>query len=229
MRTARIKEGFGMIQRDIMISDISIHSKALYALLVSYAGEKQTCYPSINTICKNLKVSKPTIIKSINELKNNKLVIVQKKITKEGDYGNNIYEPLYLIEEVEVVNEVDYPSQLDLLGVVKDVDPKNNIIRNNIKEDFEFFWDLYGHKVDRTSAEKAWNKLTPKNKKECLEMTPAWLAFLRSEGQKWRKQLNASTYLNGKRWLDDLGGFESEPIEEEIQYDNPYDKYSSPV
>jgi len=206
MRTARIKEGFGMIQRDIMTSDaISANAKALYALLVSYAGDKATCYPSINTICKNLKLSKPTIIKSINELKNNCLVVVQKKITKQGDYGNNVYEPLYLIEEVEVVKEIDYPSQLDLLGVVKDVDPKNNTLRNNIEEpSFEIFWNLYGLKKERDSSEKSWSKLTTKQKQDCIRLTPNYLNYLKKPEQSWLKQMYPSKYINQKRWLDEF-------------------------
>lgn len=224
MRTARIKEGFGMIQRDIMVSEISIHSKALYALLVSYAGEKQTCYPSINTICKNLKVSKPTILKSILELKKNNLVIVQKKLNKNGDYGNNIYEPLYLIEEVGVVKEVDYPSQLDLLGVVKEVDPKNNNIRNNIKESFGLFWDLYGYKIGKDAAEKSWKKLTEEERIDCMQKTPNWLEELKKE--TWRSQPHASTFLNGKRWLDEVVADKQEEHYEEPVYQNVYDQYN---
>lgn len=210
MKTARIKEGYGMVQRDIMTNEsVSALSKALYALLVSYAGEKSTCYPSINTICKNLKLSKPTIIKSITELKKEKLIVVKKQINKNGDYGNNVYEPLYLIEEV--VNEVDYPSQLDLLGgkgdlpgVVKDVYPKNNSLRNNIEDiAFSKFWELYNHKHDKHKAEKAWSKLNAKERKDCLNGIPTYLEFLKRPEQQWQKQLYPATFINSKRWQDD--------------------------
>lgn len=203
MRTARIKKGYGMVQREIMTSDaVSALSKALYALLVSYAGDNATCYPSINTICKNLGLSKPTIIKSINELKKEKLIAVQKTITKSGDYGNNVYEPLYLIDEV--VNDVDYPSQLDLLGVVKEVYPKNNSLRNNIEDTaFSVFWNIYNFKKDKDKTEKAWTKLTPSQKKECISKIPEYLMFLKQPDQQWQRQMYPTTFINGKRWLDD--------------------------
>ncbi len=206
MKTARIKEGYGMVQRDIMISsEISVYAKAVYALLVSYAGNNATCYPSINKMCTNLKISKPTIIKSIDELKKCNLVIVQKTITKNGDYGNNIYEPLYLVDDVEVVNEIDYGGQLDLLGVVKEVDPKNNTLRNNIEDaGFLSFWNLYNHKKEKVEAEKSWNKLTSNQKKECLIGIPKYIEFLKRPEQKWQKQMYPAKYINGKRWLDDF-------------------------
>lgn len=204
MRTARIKKGYGMVQRDIMVSpNVSVFSKAVYALLVSYAGENSTCYPSINTMCKNLQLSKPTLIKAITELKKENLVLVQKTITKNGDYGNNVYEPLYLIEE-EVVNDIDYGGQGDLLGVVKDVDPKNNSLRNNIEDvSFLIFWNTFNNKKSKVKAEQAWSKLKPKEKKECIEVIPKYLDYLKQPSKKWLDQMHPASFLNGKRWLDD--------------------------
>lgn len=206
MKTARIKKGYGMVQRDIMISSsVSAFSKVVYALLVSYAGDNTTCFPSINTMCRNLQLSKPTIIKAITELKKENLVIVQKTVTKNGDYGNNVYEPLYLIEETEVVNDIDHGSQLDLLGVVKEVDPKNNTLRNNIEDrSFTSFWDLYDNKKKRIDTVKAWNKLTAKEKNECMNAIPKYILFLNRPEQKWQNKMYPASYLNGKCWEDEI-------------------------
>lgn len=216
MKTARIKKGYGMVQRDIMISpNVSVYSKAVYALLVSYAGDNTTCYPSINTMCKNLQLSKPTIIKSITELKKENLVVVQKTLTKKGDYGNNIYEPLFLIEEGGVVNDIDYGGQLDLLGVVKEVDPKNNSKRNNIKIiAFTSFWDMYNFKKDREGSEKSWAKLSQEERIECINETPKYIEYLKTPINSWQKQLYPTTFLNGKRWRDSYGNVEETNIEQ---------------
>jgi len=141
MKTGRIKEGYGIVQNEIMKSNIGVYSKVVYALLVSYTGKNIHCWPSINTMCKDLKVSKPTILKAIKELESNSLIIVTKRANKNGDYDSNKYQPLFLIEDFSVVNEVDYPSKLETQGVVNEVDT-NTITFNttneylNINEEF---------------------------------------------------------------------------------------------
>ena len=50
MRTGRIKQGYGLIQKCIMKMDIDIYAKSVYCLLVSYAGADESCYPSLNSM-----------------------------------------------------------------------------------------------------------------------------------------------------------------------------------
>jgi len=133
MVTGRLRKGHGVIQRDIMsMNGVNVFSKAVYCLLVSYAGDKDTCYPSIVKIAENLEISKPTVIKAIKELEDKKLVIITKVKSKNG-YKNNVYEPMFLLQESSV-NEVDLGSNTDLLSSVNEVDTKNNTIKNNIQE-----------------------------------------------------------------------------------------------
>jgi len=133
MKTARLRKGHGLIQRDIMtMKDVHALSKSVYCLLVAYTGDKTTCYPSIITIADNLGLSKPTVIKAIKELESKELVIVSKVQSKLG-FKSNVYEPLFLLEETSV-NEIDLGGKGDLPSSVNDVDYKNNIIKNNIEE-----------------------------------------------------------------------------------------------
>lgn len=135
MRTGRIKPGYGIIQREIMSCNISVFSKAVYCLLVSYAGEKESCYPSLKTMCDDLRISKPTVIKSLKELIAAGFLVADKSRTKLGDYANNIYYPMYVMDTVSgVVSHVDNPSNSGLQPVVNGVDTKNN----NIKEELLF-------------------------------------------------------------------------------------------
>lgn len=70
-------------------------------------------------------------------------------------------------------------------------------------DDFEVFYKAYPRKVNRGQAEKTWKKLKPK--KEDLD--------LMLEALEWQKNLKTwqekqyiphpSTWLNGKRWLDE--------------------------
>lgn len=140
MKTGRIKDGYGTIQRDVMTMKINIYSKAVYCHLVSYAGEKVRCYPSLKTICSDLDISKPTVIKAIKELISVGLLVADKKKTALGEHENNVYYPMYIMDE-NVVNEIDNPdkqiyncSKSDLPPVVNDVDTKINSSKINIED-----------------------------------------------------------------------------------------------
>lgn len=138
------RPGYGTVQRDIMTMEISLHSKAVYCLLATYTGDKEACFPSLNTICSDLKISKPTVIKSLKELESNNLLII-KKSKKKGSKENdvNLYIPLLLMVHLEQVDEDlfsfggkgDLPrGKGGLPQVVKEVYRKNNSIKNNIEE-----------------------------------------------------------------------------------------------
>lgn len=75
-----------------------------------------------------------------------------------------------------------------------------------LDEDFNRFWQLYPKKVDKQKALKAWKKLKPNR-----ELQGVMLAAL--ERQKLLSQWNTNngqfipnptTWLNGKRWEDDI-------------------------
>lgn len=129
--------GYGNIQRDVMKMDINIYSKAVYCLLMTYKGDKNACYPSMRTISDDLKISRSTVIRSISELEENKLLFVRRGKKSNGDNEVNTYIPDVLYEDVEV----DGGGSPQTLGgppqtppLVSDVDHKNNIIKNNIEE-----------------------------------------------------------------------------------------------
>lgn len=142
------KDGYGTVQRDFMQMDISVYAKCVYTLLRTYSGQNNSCYPSMKTICDDLKISKPTLIKAINELEKIDMVAVKRSKKNESKENSvNTYIPLSIMIEIDVEN-YDYQSELDglggkgdlprgkgdLPGVVKEVYRKNNNIKNNIEE-----------------------------------------------------------------------------------------------
>lgn len=129
MRTGRMEQGYGIIQRAVMKLPIDVYSKSVYCLLVSYAGAQDACFPSLNTMCKDLKISKPKLIESIKVLIEWKLIIADRRKTKLGEFTSNIYYPMQIMEVNDdpsgVVNTVNQVvSQGD--NVVNQVNPKNN-------------------------------------------------------------------------------------------------------
>ena len=66
--------------------------------------------------------------------------------------------------------------------------------------EFDEFWKMYPRKVARKDAMKAWNKLTPDQKRAAIENLPRHVA-------QWddpNYTPHAATWLNGERWTDEL-------------------------
>jgi hypothetical protein len=105
------------------------------------ANNNQTCFPSLNKICQDTNLSKPTVIKALNYLVE-KGVIEKKNIHRENaGYSNNIYtictEEIKIVKGVKLgkkevksgkeflpplVNSVDHPSKPILPPLVNSVD-----------------------------------------------------------------------------------------------------------
>ena len=66
----KIYKRFGIVDWDVMSNpSVSAQSKALYALLCIYSGDKRECYPSISTLADILDKSQRQISRNIRELK----------------------------------------------------------------------------------------------------------------------------------------------------------------
>ena len=66
--------------------------------------------------------------------------------------------------------------------------------------DFEDFWAAYGKKVDKPRCVKLWAKMTPNDKKACLEAVPLYVES--TPDVTYRK--NPSTYLNNRSWENEI-------------------------
>ncbi len=201
MRTVGIKAGYGIIQRDIMtMENLSIHSKAVYALLVSYAGQKNSCYPGFDTMAEKLDISRPTVIKAIKGLEDKELV----RVERENGKGNTYY-PTYIKDgEEPIVNNEPWftlDGKLTYIGFndkdLGKLDKKSNSIV------LEGFWNLYDKKVDKVKTERMWKSMSEKNKAIVMTMIP-WYK-LAQPMKKYRK--SPYSYLLNKCWGDeDLHG-----------------------
>lgn len=67
-------------------------------------------------------------------------------------------------------------------------------------EDFELWWCSYDKKVGKEKAKKLWDKLSNKDKKACMEYTPAYVAS--TSEKRFRK--NPETFLRNHSWNDEL-------------------------
>ena len=68
------------------------------------------------------------------------------------------------------------------------------------EEEFEYFWDYYDKKVDRSKCLKKWLKLNTTDKAKIFETVQDYVK--ENSDIKFRK--NPLTYLNGECWNDEL-------------------------
>lgn len=66
--------------------------------------------------------------------------------------------------------------------------------------DFDDFWEAYGKKTDKNRCVKLWAKMTPNEKKACMDAVPLYVKS--TPDITYRK--NPSTYLNNKCWQDEI-------------------------
>lgn len=67
------------------------------------------------------------------------------------------------------------------------------------------FWYRYPKKIARLEALRAWNRLSEADQAACLERLPAFVAWWELSATPRRYIPHASTFLNGRRWEDEIG------------------------
>lgn len=70
-----LKKGFAQVPRAVLKADrLSRNAKCLYALLLDYAWQKDSCFPGQGKLAKDLCVSERTIRRDLIELKEHRLI-----------------------------------------------------------------------------------------------------------------------------------------------------------
>ena len=104
----------------------------------------------------------------------------------------------------------------------KDTDTDTDTEKDNDKKTtFVRFWNLYDKKVSRDKCEKIWAKLSEKDIEKIFETLPAFIASIKDK----QFQPHPATYLNQKRWNDEIAG--PAPVKNEIDKMHNRDLYYS--
>jgi hypothetical protein len=72
---------------------------------------------------------------------------------------------------------------------------------------FDAFWSIYPRKVNKQGAMKVWQKISPDKllQEKIIEGLKNYCANSRAVREKdWEHVLHASTFLNGRRWEDEI-------------------------
>lgn len=136
--------GYGVVYQDVTRnSNISATAKGLYAYLSAFCGASDECYPSVETILKEMGMGRDTFYRHINALVAAGIVKKQQTVNDGGKFGRTVYR---LTHEVAIS---DYPFTQNEDSVLpttenketKNNNTKNNNIKNNI--DYQFIADMY--------------------------------------------------------------------------------------
>lgn len=135
---------------------------------------------------------------------------------------DNACDTLYKLlnnETIKLLNENIDLVNLNLDKWIKS-ELKDDELETDEKIDFEVFWNMYGNKTSRSKCEKKWNSLKVKEQKKIIETLPKFLAYKPFESYT---HPNPETYLNQKRWEDELP--EQKTTAKEVKIKKHYDFY----
>jgi hypothetical protein len=184
------------------------NAKLLYGEITALCHQEGYCWAGNQYFADLYEVSKTSISTWIGNLKDAGHITVEMNY-KEGSkhilnryiriLGEGIQENLHT-----PTRKLEYPIQENLRDN-NTVNTTKNITPNNIG-DFDSFWTFYPRKAGKEAARKAWAKLRPD---EHIMQLILDNVRERVEKGEWRKDnqsyiLHASTYLNQKRWEDEV-------------------------
>ena len=79
-------------RRSIIEYDINHRAVTVYKYLEERAGKKGVCFPSVGRIAGDLKLSKRTVFRALDELEKLKLISRSVRYTVNGGQSSNLYK-----------------------------------------------------------------------------------------------------------------------------------------
>ncbi|MDN6570509.1 MAG: helix-turn-helix domain-containing protein [Staphylococcus equorum] len=249
-RLIDITGGYGSVYKKVMKdTELSIEAKAIYAYLTSYAGGKDTAFPSVSLICHELNISKNRFYNHRKELVEKEIISVKRERTDNG-FSKNIYTINHHfvrlnfvdIQNVDIQNvdiqNVDIQN-VDIQNVdIQNKDTKNNSTKNNniknnnnknntsatdvTRERFENWWKLYDKKLDKKKAFSLFKSALKKHSYETImDGTREYLKTITNKKyQKYPKTfLSQESYMND--FTEEINPTGQDQLER-MKYDSSY-------
>ncbi|MHA7114659.1 helix-turn-helix domain-containing protein [Pseudomonas promysalinigenes] len=195
--------------------------KLVLIKLADNASDQGECWPSYQHIADQCEIDRSTVRKHIKHLEAQGLVRIENR---EGPKGNSTN--LYYLTLRNPVGQNSTPVGPESTGVgpqpTGGVGPESTRTSHSsepVKEPvnpkvadapdlvaFDRFWALYPRKVGKSAAEKVWKKLkvTAGLFDLMAKSLAAWTVSTDWTKDNGQYIPHASTWLNGKRWEDEL-------------------------
>lgn len=218
--------------------DLSANAKLLYGEITSLCNEKGYCWATNEYFANLYNVSKISISRWISQLSNKGYIGIKldyKAGTREIENRYIIIDQKLLEKTITPINKNDntyyqnciYPiNKNDSTPINKNVKENNTSNTNNkneykeiYKERFEMFWKHYPKKVNKFKSEEWFRKNKPNEilfnyiikKLEMFKKSKQW------EKENGKYIPHPTTWLNQKRWEDELNDSNGETAEERIK------------
>ena len=184
------------------------NAKLLYGEITALCNQEGYCWAMNAYFADLYGVSKTSISAWIGNLKEAGHITVQMNYKEGSKHILNRYIRILgegMQDNLQTpTRKLDDPIQ-DIFVDNSTINTTSNITVNSIG-DFDAFWKFYPRKASKDAARKAWNKLNPDQ--NIMKMIGDNVRE-RVEKGEWRKDnqsfiLHASTYLNQKRWEDEV-------------------------
>tara|TARA_R100000995_G_C3454980_1_gene110073 strand:- start:147 stop:761 length:615 start_codon:yes stop_codon:yes gene_type:complete len=173
-------------------------SKLVLIVLANYADEKGHCYPSQQHIADICACSRQSVNKYIAELKNMGFI----KITKKSN-GMLVYNEYNLDLSNVSIKDNGITNVKDTVEQSKDF--LQNTINTQIPNRFEEFWKNVPRKIAKSQSKKIYDRLIKKKEVDeefLIDRIKAYAVAVKDK--EMRYVLHPSTWLNQKRWEDEL-------------------------
>ena len=183
-------------------------ARLLYAEITALCNKEGYCWAGNQYFADLYEVDKNTVSGWIGQLKTRGYITVQLEYKEGTKQILNRYiringEGIHKIIDTSLQKD-GYPIN-EIIEVNKTINNTFNNTVNN-KDYFSEFWDFYPRKAGKEAARKAWNNLQPNEELMALIANNIQERIDKGEWRKDNKSyiLHASTFLNQKRWEDEV-------------------------
>lgn len=171
-------------------------TKLVLFILSNYADENGSCYPSEKKLSSLVGVSDRQIRRCLTYLSKNNLITIQARIGTSNRYY------LTMDADVQPTSEADVQRVRTPTSPNTKENTKDNTKEGFYSKNFEMFWNMYPRKIGKFTAAKSLVKAEQLSTFD--EIMRGLKIFLElNHTTETRFIPHATTWLNGKRWLDE--------------------------
>ena len=123
-----------MVYQDVTRNkNISAATKGLYAYLSSFCGVSDECYPSVETILKEMSMGRDTFYRHMNALVAAGIIKKKQTINENGKFGRTVYHLTHevVISDCPITKNEDADKSTADNRYTNNNNINNNIINNN--------------------------------------------------------------------------------------------------
>jgi len=188
-------------------------AKSVVLAMACYSNNQGQCFPSMDTIARDACVSVRSAIRAIHWLESNGIIKINQR-----SGTSNIYQFCIMEHDMEDDTPDKLAHEVDSNITKLDITKKNITSVYTTSGDksahptFDAFWAAYPKKRDKGHAELAFKKHS-RHTDPAIIIAGAhkYSEFVKEAGTEMQFIPYPTTWLNGKRWEDDLES-ELQPI-----------------